>query len=204
MERRNFFKFVFVSFLVILAGEFQVNILVLNKGSGDYLGTLVLYVPFIVIMYFFGVFADRKFSPKSSDLICYFVGGAFGLIVYEWFLIGNAPWAGTGAIQAGMFAWWAAIPTVSRIFTTAIDPSIKLIRRKVFIELLIFSLVSTAIVAVLPMDLRPIIAALMMAAGFIVINFQFIPFFARNGSSKTFARAFMRLLVFASIANLLI
>lgn len=204
MERRNFFKFVFVSFLVILAGEFQVNILVLNKGAGDYLGTLALYVPFIIIMYLFGVFVDRKISSKRSDLICYFVGGLFGLIVYEWFLIGNAPWAGTGAIQAGMFAWWAAIPTVSRIFTTTIDPPIKSVRRKIFVELFVYSLISTVIVMVLPMDLRPIIAALMMTAGFIVINFQFIPFFTRNGSSKTFAHAFIWFLVFASIANLFI
>lgn len=202
MGKRSFFKFVFVSLLVILAGEFQVNILVLNKGIGDYLGTLVLYLPFIIIMYLFNIFLDRKVSPKRSDLICYFVGGLFGLIVYEWFLIGNAPWAGTGAIQAGMFAWWAAIPVISRIFTNTADLFIGSVKRKVFVWLLVYSLISTAVVAVLPMDLRPVIAAFMMTIGFLAINFQFIPFFTRNGASKVFTRAFMWFLVLMSIANL--
>ncbi|MCX6797377.1 MAG: hypothetical protein NTX98_02765 [Candidatus Doudnabacteria bacterium] len=204
MERRNFLKFVFAGLLTMIAGEFQVNVLVLNKGANDYLTTIFLYLPFFVIMYLFGVFCDRKFSPKRADLFCYFFGGLFGLIGYEWFLIGNAPWAGTGAIQTGMFAWWAAIPIISRIFTTPVDPLVKSVRRRVFIGLLIFSLVSTAIVAISPTDLKPIVAAFLITIGFFAINFQFIPYLTRNGSSKLFIRAFMWFLVLAAVANLFI
>lgn len=204
MKKRNFFKFIFAGLLAMIAGEFQLNILVLNKGINDFFTTLLLYLPFFIIMYLFSSFCDKKFSPKKADLLCYFFGGLFGLIGYEWFLIGNAPWAGTGAIQAGMFAWWATIPTVSRIFTTPVDPLVKSVRRRVFIGLLIFSLVSTTIVAILPTDLKPIVAAFLITISFFIINFQFIPYFTRDGSSKLFIRTFMWFLVLAGIANLFI
>lgn len=200
MVKRNFFKFVLVGLLTAAAGELQVNVLVGGKGAGAYFSSMLLYVFFLALMYLLGKFLDRVTSIKKIDFIYYLAGGLFGLAI-EWFLIGNAPWAGTGAIQAGMFAWWGAIFLVPRIFTTPIDALVGRVRKRVAVSLLVYSVVSVIIVSALPAGLRPAIAAVMIATSYLVVNFQFVPYLARSGFPQNIIQAFMWLLILAGVID---
>lgn len=188
--------------LTVLAGEFQVNILVSHKGIGAYISTLVLYTFFLLFMYVLNKFLERHISSKNIDVAYYFVGGACGLAT-EW-LIGNAPWVHNGAIQAGMFAWWSSTFLIPRIFTTPIDSVVSSVRRRVIISLLIYSLVSTLIVVFSPQTMRAGIAAILLTIGYIVTSFQFVPYLTRNGFSTRFIRMFMWSLVLAAIGGVVL
>ncbi len=197
-----FFKFILVGLLTVLAGEFQVNVLVFGKEIDEYFSVLLIYAFLLALMYLFGKFLEKKVSPKRVDVIYYITAGLFGLAL-EWFIIGNAPWAGSGAIQAGMFAWWSAVFLIPRIFTDTRDALVTSLTRKIFVLLLIYSVVSTLVVAIVSADLRPALAGVMIALAYIIINFQFVSYLGRNGFSLTFARIFMWFLACAGIVGLI-
>jgi len=201
MPTANFFKFIFIGLLTVFAGEFQVQVLAAQKGIGGFLSTLVLYSFFLAVMYAVSRFFDRKNSPKK-EVLYYFVGGLFGLAI-EWSM-GNGPWVNNGAIQSGMFAWWAATFLVPRIFMQTADSVTVSVRRRLIIFLSIYSVVSTFVIVISPQYLRPAFAGIILAAAYIIINFQFIPYLSRSGISPVFVRRFMIFLAIAGVAGLFI
>ena len=202
MQKRNIFVFILAGLLTVLAGEFQVNVLVSHKGIGAYIATLVLYIFFLLLVYVLNTFLERNISSQKIDVVYYFVGGICGLAV-EW-LIGNAPWVHNGAIQSGMFAWWGSIFLIPRIFTTPIDPVVTSARHRIVISVLLYSIVSTLIIAFLPQSIRAGIAAILLTIGYITINFQFVPYLTRNGFATKSMRIVMWILALAAIGGVLI
>lgn len=200
-QLKNFFKFISIGLLTVFAGEFQVQVLAAQKGMEGFVSTLVLYAFFLAAMYVVGVFCDRKNSPKR-DVYYYFVGGLFGLVI-EWSM-GNGPWVNNGALQAGMFAWWAATFLVPRIFIQTADDVIVSVRRQLVIYLSIYSVLSTLVIIISPPALRPAFTGIILAASYITINFRFIPYLIRGGVSPVFARRSMIVLAIAGVAGLFI
>ncbi len=56
MQKRNFLKFILVGLLTVLAGEFQVNVLVFGKKIDEYFSVLLIYAFLLALMYLFGKF----------------------------------------------------------------------------------------------------------------------------------------------------
>lgn len=202
LPQKNFLTYISIGLLTVLAGEFQVQVLAAQKGLGGLFSTLLLYVFFLALMYAVGKFLDKKISQKNGDVVYYLVGGLFGLAI-EWSM-GNGPWVGNGAIQAGMFAWWTAVFFVPRIFVQGIDAVAKQVQHRIIIFLSAYSAVSTLIIIISPIHLRPAFAGIMLAAAYIVMNFQFIPYLSKNGFSPALARRFMLFLALCGLAGLFI
>lgn len=195
-----FLTYILAGLLTVVAGEFEVNVLVLRKGPGAFFGALFLYVLALTLMYMVGKFIEARASAKNADAVAYLIGGAFGLSV-EWFLIGNAPWAGNGAIQAGMFAWWGATFLIPRVFIAAADATVRTVRRQIVMSLASYSILSVTAVSLAPQNARAAITALLLSVGFIFINFQCMPYLVRNGFSRVAARIFMWSLAVSAVVG---
>jgi hypothetical protein len=207
--KRNIFLFLFIGIITMLAGEFQINVLVLNKGVSAFLMSIGLYIALLLVAYAVGKLLERIFSEKRVDVIYYFLGALFGLAL-EWIVFGNSLMQNPYANQAGMFAWWGAVFLMPRIFTTrepAFEPVIRSTRRRSLWVLILYSLISTFVIIALPAEpafLKPAFVGLLMALGYIILNFQFGAFLARKGVSKRLLRVFFVVLLILGIANFLI
>jgi hypothetical protein len=185
----------------MFAGEFQGNVLIMNKGVSAFFSAILVYVFFLSFMYLFGKFLERKISSEKFNLVYYLFGGLLGLAI-EWFVIGNSPWLHKEAIQAGMFAWWGAIFFVPIIFTTT--DALTSVKKRTSITLLIYSVVSTIIISLMPINIRAGVFAILLAIFYIILNFQFVPFITRGNYGKIFTKLFMWFLVLATIIQLII
>lgn len=202
MQKRSYLKYIVIGLCAMAAGEFQVNVLVLQKGISAYFYAIALYVVLISIMFLVG-------KRIKSDIRYYFLAGLFGLVI-EWVIFGNMPWVAVTAIQTGMFAWWASVFTLPRIFTDRdgeFDSVVRSTKKRSLIVLIAYSVISTAVTAMIPLDptyLRPAIAGLMMLLGMIILNFQFIRFLARRSARRWSITLFMWLLLILGFAQFLL
>lgn len=203
MQTGNLLTFILAGLLTVAVGEYQVNVLVLDKGLGGYASALLIYAVAVALMYAMGRYLDARVSLKNGDVVYYLFGGIFGLAI-EWFVIGNGPWVGNGAIQAGMFAWWSATFLVPRIFTVGADPVIRTVRQHILISLAAYAAFSTVIVALSPENMRAGVTGILLSIGYIILNFQFIPYLVRNGFSRTSTRAFMWFIALSALVGLFI
>ena len=177
----------------MLSGEFQINAILMGHPE-FFLLAVGLYIIIVILFYWIGRGLD-KLTPKNADIIGYFLTGILSVLIIEWAILGNQPGSGRGAIQTGMFAWWAALFIVPRIFTKEEG---KPARFRVAVTLITYSVVSLIATIV---TMNPAIAGLLMALGFIILNFQFLPFF-EQGKKKTWLRVIMWSLVVGMLINL--
>lgn len=195
---RRFLTFLLFALFTMAAGEFQGNAIL--KGRFDwFLMAVVLYALIAAAYYLLGRTLDRF---AHGEIIYYFACGASGLLVIEWLILGNTPWQNPGAIQAGMFAWWAAIGMVPRIFSR--DEG-RPARRRVAVALIAYSAVSTLIVIALLGKAAPVVlggvTGLLLALGFIIMNFMFLPYLERDGR-RMWLRWFLIALAVLGVLNL--
>ncbi len=186
------FLFILFALLTIAAGEFQ-NLALLHGNPFFFLGALVVYSIVAIVFYFIGKVLD-KITGRRADIFGYFIAGLIGLVIIEWILLKNHPGSGKGALQAGMFAWWAALYMVPRIFTKEEG---KVARKRVAIALIAYSVISLAVTIA---TFNGAFTGLLLALGFIIINFQFLPYFERDGKRR-WLRIFMWLLIIGFIVN---
>lgn len=189
MDARRYLLFLCFGLLAMFAGEFQGQVLIAGSFRQLFL-TLLLYA--VLISVFFMVSARITSNP-----LYYSIAGLFGLLVVEWLFLGNFPGSGRGALHAGMFAWWAAVFTVPRM---SIDDAAKPHRRRVWIALVAYSVISTLIAiwgAVAFPSVIGAVVGLMYAIGYITINFMMAPYLGGRWSW------FMWLLVAGMVLQLL-
>jgi hypothetical protein len=201
----NLIKFIITGLLVTLAGEFQINILVQHQPLGKYLMVFVVYRILLSIFYTLGKFLDKKFTSNKSDLLYYFIAGFTGLLI-EWFLIGNSIYQNPSANQAGMFAWWAAVFLVPRIFTKLPDPATQIVKKRIYAVLIPYSIISTVFVAqqvAVPEIHRIAATALTMIFGFILLNYFLVNYLiTQNPHLQKRLKYFYKFLVIVSLAQL--
>jgi hypothetical protein len=117
--------------------------------------------------------------------------------------MGNYPGSGKGAIQTAMFALWAAVFTLPRLFT-ARDSNLLGIRLGKIITIAIYSVVSTFAVMNSSAQLKLPVQAIFMSAYGIILNFQLVPYLSRNGFSKRTLYFFGSALALAAIMNIIL
>ena len=97
---------------------------VLRHDVPSYLFTLlVLFPTYLSFVYFSSRIIDRLISREPApDLVHLLSYGSLGLLL-EWTIMGLSPWSNPAAnpllmlaFQVGMFAFWAAVSTVPRVF----------------------------------------------------------------------------------------
>lgn len=198
-------KFIIVGLLVTLSGEYQLNILVQKQPFGNYIMVFVIYTILLYIFYFIGKFLDKRYPSGKSDLIYYFIAGLIGLSV-EWFIIGNSFFSNPEANQAGMFGWWTAVFMIPRIFNKISDLSIREVKKKIYLIMIPYSIISFIIVSLLPADpinARIVVTSLAMTFGFIFVNYYLISYLISiNPHLKRFLSYFYRILFLLAIINL--
>jgi len=120
--------FVGIGLLLTAVPEWQNNVLMNAEVSGwvGYFNTLKLNAVLLLFAYLSFRYFYRKYSPAKTLIFQFTAWGVVGLL-FEWFLINHPP--GSGAIQYGMFVYWAAVFTVPALF---ILEQAKPIRLKLF------------------------------------------------------------------------
>ncbi len=199
---KQLLRFILIGILTMFAMEFQIN--VLGHGRLDHFAMAVGFYVFLLTLFFFiGQSLDRKISPKHVDVIYSLIGGLFGLLVVEWLFMRNYPGSGKGAIQTAMFALWAAVFTLPRLFAIKSDSEIRPLRMRTLATVLVYSVLATAAVFITPQALKLPVQAILMSAYGLILNFMLVPFLCRNGFSKNRLYAFVSILAFAGAANVL-
>ena len=180
------------------SAEFQGNVLLRGSLRNFFLALVVAYAPLSAIAWLIG----RKIQSKHADLWFYVIGGLFGMLVIEWWLIGFYPGSGKNGIQAAMFTNWAAVFTLPRLFTAERSDETVRVRGKVKWTIVIYSFAAPLSVLVLPIP-RAGTVGLLMSAYSILLSFQFVPFLVQSERARKTFYCFNLFLVLAAIINVL-
>jgi len=193
-----FLRYIWFGVLSMAAAEFQVNVL-LRGNVINFFMAMMLYAVLSAIAYAVG----RRMVTENADLNFYFIGGAFGLLVIEWWLIGFYPGSGKSGIHAAMFTNWAVVFALPRLFTAKQTEEMAWIRKKVKKTMLHYAVGAPLLALILPIPRGGTIAILMCVYS-LVMSFQFVPFLCHSESSRKGMRRFLWFLVAVSIANVLV
>ena len=149
---KDIFKFIAVGFIFAIITEFQFNILALGN-VGNFIFDLFFYPVFLIFVYFSNAVLGRIFKNKIlSGVLFYLIFGIFGL-AFEWYLMGNSPWANPDANQIGMFSFWVAVTFMPKIFIER-EEKFNNLKKKIVFYFVPFSAITTVIGIVLPSDFR--------------------------------------------------
>jgi hypothetical protein len=81
--------------------------------------------------------------------VYYLTYGFAGLIIIEWFLVGNSPWRNPQANQLGMFSYHATTAMTSLIFTDP-SPALAKLKKAILAYFIPYSIAGTVIGFLLP------------------------------------------------------
>jgi len=180
MPARPFLRYVLLGVASMASAEFQANVLLRGSLVNFILAMVVVYAPFSAVACGIG----RYVNSPHADLWFYAVGGLFGMLVIEWFLIGFYPGSGKSGIHAAMFTNWAAVFTIPRVFTARRSERTSPVRRNVKWTIIIYSVGAPLLVLVSPIPKGGAIA-LLMSAYSLVLSFQFVPFLVASPRART-------------------
>lgn len=178
------------------SAEFQGNVLLRGSLINWFLALVVVYAGLSAIAWLIG----RRVRSKRANLWFYVLGGLFGMLVIEWWLIGFYPGSGKKGIQAAMFTNWAAVFTLPRLFTAQPAEETQRVRSKVRWTILIYSFAAPLLVLVLPIPPGGTVGILMSAYS-ILLSFLFVPFLVKSEPARNSLYGFNLFLALAAIIN---
>lgn len=178
------------------SAEFQANVL-LRGNIATFFMALMMYAVITAIAYAIG----KRVTSPNADLGFYFIGGLFGLLIIEWWLVGFYPGSGKPGIHAAMFTNWAVVFSLPRLFTSDQTERSLQVRKKVKKTLLWYSLGAPLLVLLLPIA-RGGSVAILMSIYSITVSFQMVPFLCRNEKYRGILRKVLWTLVFATLVNI--
>ncbi len=155
-------------------GEFLFCVLV-RQRMPDYLFTLAAYPVILALTYMPLRWIERRMpSELSADMAVYAVAGLMGLAI-EWFVIGNSPWANPEANDLGMFAYWATVLAMPRLFLD-VRTYLRPVRRAASIAFAVYAAAALAVGFITPQPLRLFVLVWVVVLGYTGMNL----FFARS------------------------
>ncbi len=114
-------RFYFLGLAVAGLEEFITQGVLKQNYAGWIVPTIIAFLPFLIVVRFIGGFLDKRFAEPRAILIYYVAAGAIGLL-FEWFVIGLAPWSNPRApflamlvFQLGMFSFWGSVALAPRL-----------------------------------------------------------------------------------------
>ncbi len=173
---RKFLKFLAVGSFFSTVEEF-LTVVVLKRDIASYVFTLlVLFPAFLLVAYLAGWLLERRVQGElRRDLIYYLLLGTLGLMI-EWFLIGLSPWADPNAnpllllvFQLGMFAFWASVAFLPRLFVSDGELQRRIRRPMLGFYLPYFFIVYVVAFAV-PADLKFVAVIALIIFGYLFLN----------------------------------
>lgn len=186
MGFKSYRTFLAMGLLTMVVGEFLAHLVVIGNMI-YFLMALGLYAVFTTVFFF----VSKMVRP---NWLYYLVGGLTGLVIIEWLMLGNFPGSGKGALHASMFAWWAAVAMVPRIFTKEDG---KPLRRRVLIGVILYSIILFVAMIFVPVFRTGLFIGLSYTL-YIPINFLFVPYIGKKW------QLFMWLLVIGVIVNIIV
>lgn len=153
MKNSKPLKFILVGFIFAQVLEFQFNILV-TQNYGNWIFTLIYYPVLLGLAYLVSNLIDKVIKNKKiADVIYFLGGGAFGLFVMEWAIIGNSPAANPDASQIGMWSFWVAVMFMPRIFINT-EPKFNKLRHKIKVYFTSYAILTTLLGIALPFPIK--------------------------------------------------
>ena len=115
--------FVVIGSIFATVEEF-LTVVVLRHDVPSYLFTLLILFPtYLSFVYFSSRIIDRFIRREPAQGLAHLLIYGFLGLLLEWFLMGLSPWSNPAAnpvlmlaFQTGMFAFWATVATVPRVF----------------------------------------------------------------------------------------
>lgn len=169
MKKSNRLKFILVGVLFAQVLEFQFNIQI-TKNYGNWVFTLIYYPIILLLAYWASRLIDKIIKNKRlADIIYFFSGGAFGLFIMEWEIIGNSPTGNPDASQIGMFSFWVAVLFMPRIFTNP-DPIYNKLKHKIKVFFGSYAIITIILGFMLPNPIKSAVVIWGAIIGYIYMN----------------------------------
>jgi hypothetical protein len=191
--------YVILGMVAMVSAEFQGNVLLRGNFIGFFLAMAVVYAPLSAIAWTIGKYV----GSKHADMWFYAVGGLFGLVFIEWYLIGFYPGSGKSGIHAAMFTNWAAVFTIPRLFGAVPTDATLVVQRKVEQTVIVYSLGAPLLVLALPIPKGGSVAILMSIYS-IRLSFLFAPWLVETPRARRLFKRFNLFLVAATVINVLV
>ena len=167
----RFLRYLAWGISLALGGEF-LNQVIVHHSLVGYFSTLTTYLVLLVFGYGLQLVIAKIIKKKVIvEIFDYLFFGLAGLMI-EWFLIGNAPWDHTQALQIGMFTWWAVLWVMPHLFLET-DPSYHSLKRSFWWFFIPFTLVYLIASLVIP-AIGVGLGILVYAYGTVLLNYFFI------------------------------
>jgi len=145
----NLVKFIVIGPLFAAVGEYWFSYII-RGDFRNWLFTLWFNPAYVVLVYFTSRIIFRAIRNKfAASTTYYLVYGFAGLIVIEWFLVGNSPWKAPQANQLGMFSYHATTAMTSLIFTDS-SPNLAKLKKAILAYFIPYSIAGTVIGFLLP------------------------------------------------------
>ncbi|MFH1308345.1 MAG: hypothetical protein ABIH72_05835 [archaeon] len=171
----KFFKFIIIGILFATVAEFVLNILIL-KNINSYLFTFIIYFTLLTFAYFLGKIINKIRKPYS-EILYYIIASTFGLM-FEWFLLGNAPWLNLDANQIGMFSFWAAVFMMPRIFCLK-NENLNKLKKYIKVYFIIYAIILILLGFIIPESSKIFILTLVITLGYTIMNVFYLWFFIK-------------------------
>jgi hypothetical protein len=160
--------------LFAAVGEYWFSYII-RGDMGNFVFTLFFNPAYMVLVYLTSRIIFRAIRDKfKASMTYYLVYGFAGLIIIEWFLVGNSPWKSPEANQLGMFSYHATTAMTSLIFTDQ-SPGLARVKRAILAYFVPYTVAGTVIGFLLPTyRLRLVVLVWAVIIGYTVMHAFYI------------------------------
>jgi len=145
----KFVKFIVIGTLFAAVGEYWFSYII-RRDINNWYFTLGFNPSWLVVVYFTSRIIFRTIRNKFTASTTYYLTYGFaGLIIIEWFLVGNSPWKQPEANQLGMFSYHATTAMTSLIFVDQ-SPGLAKLKKAILAYFIPYSIAGTVIGFLLP------------------------------------------------------
>lgn len=145
----KFVKFIVIGALFAAVGEYWFSYII-RRDINNWYFTLGFNPSWLVVVYFTSRIIFRAIKNRfTANTVYYLTYGFAGLIIIEWFLVGNSPWRNPQANQLGMFSYHATTAMTSLIFVDQ-SPTLARLKKAILAYFVPYSLAGTVIGFLLP------------------------------------------------------
>lgn len=177
--KRNKFKYLLFGVLFVGIQEFWVSVIWRGDFVGFVLAVLITETVFFTFTYLCGLLFERQLKgSRLIEPILFVVFGVTGLVVIEWWFVGNTP--SSEASQIVMFSTWGGSAIMARIFTDQ-DARLNRLRKLILMTFVPVAALATLLGLTLPThEMRFTVTYLTANFGYLALNVFYLMFFIQK------------------------
>jgi len=147
----RFLSFIVIGALFAAVGEYWFSYII-RGDIKNWLFTLWFNPSWLMLVYLTSRIIFRAIRNKfKADTVYYLTYGFAGLIIIEWFMVGNSPWGNPQADQLGMSSYHATTAMTSLIFVDQ-GPGLAKLKKAILAYFVPYTIAGTVIGFLLPTD----------------------------------------------------